>query len=158
MKIIRYQDSEGNVGYASELADGSALAIEGDILGAYRVDERKVQVRKRLAPIIPNIIWAIGLNYLQHAKEAGFPVPEYPVVFAKSPSSVQHPDDPIIIPTHMRSDEVDFECELAVVIGRTCKNVSRQHAFEYVLGYTCSNDVSARDWQLKKGGSQWCRG
>ena len=59
---------------------------------------------------------------------------------------------------HLRSDEVDYECELAVVIGRTCKNVSRDRALDYVLGYTCANDVSARDWQSKWGGSQWCRG
>jgi 2-keto-4-pentenoate hydratase/2-oxohepta-3-ene-1,7-dioic acid hydratase in catechol pathway len=58
----------------------------------------------------------------------------------------------------LASDEVDYECELAVVIGRRCKNVSPEHALEYVLGYTCANDVSARDWQIKKGGSQWSRG
>jgi 2-keto-4-pentenoate hydratase/2-oxohepta-3-ene-1,7-dioic acid hydratase in catechol pathway len=58
----------------------------------------------------------------------------------------------------MRSDEVDYECELAVVIGRPCKNVRREDALDYVLGYTCANDVSARDWQIKRGGGQWCRG
>ncbi len=158
MKIIRYQDRSGRVGLASEQPNGSALAIEGDLFGEFRVSEKKVDIAKRLAPLVPNIIWAIGLNYRHHAKEAGFPIPEYPVVFAKSPSSVQHPDDPIVIPTRLKSDEVDFECELAVVIGKTCKNASRQDAFEYVFGYTCANDVSARDWQLKKGGSQWCRG
>ena len=52
----------------------------------------------------------------------------------------------------------DYECELAVVIGRACKNVTRERALDYVLGYTCANDVSARDWQIKKGGGQWCRG
>ena len=58
----------------------------------------------------------------------------------------------------MASDEVDYECELAVVIGRACKNVSRERALDYVLGYTCANDVSARDWQIRNGGGQWCRG
>ena len=76
----------------------------------------------------------------------------------KSPAAVQNPGDPIQLPRHLRSDEVDYECELAVVIGRPCKNVSRDRALEYVLGYTCANDVSARDWQGKWGGSQWCRG
>jgi 2-keto-4-pentenoate hydratase/2-oxohepta-3-ene-1,7-dioic acid hydratase in catechol pathway len=71
---------------------------------------------------------------------------------------VQNPGDPILLPRHLRSDEVDYECELAVVIGRRCKNVSRDRALEYVLGYTGANDVSARDWQIKRGGSQWCRG
>jgi 2-keto-4-pentenoate hydratase/2-oxohepta-3-ene-1,7-dioic acid hydratase in catechol pathway len=71
---------------------------------------------------------------------------------------VQNPQDPIVLPRKLRSDEVDYECELAVVIGRTCKNVSKADALKYVLGYTCANDVSARDWQGKWGGSQWCRG
>jgi 2-keto-4-pentenoate hydratase/2-oxohepta-3-ene-1,7-dioic acid hydratase in catechol pathway len=76
----------------------------------------------------------------------------------KGVNAVQHPGDPILIPQHLRSDEVDYECELAVVIGRTCKNVSRDDAIDYVLGYTCANDVSARDHQIRLGGSQWCRG
>lgn len=62
------------------------------------------------------------------------------------------------IPTHFASEEVDYECELAVVIGHPCINVTRATALDYVLGYTCANDVSARDWQIKKGGGQWCRG
>lgn len=158
MKILRYQDPEGNVSYASEQDDGSALAITGDIFGKFEVQNRKVKVAKRLAPVVPNTIWGIGLNYRHHAKEAGFTIPEYPVVFAKSPSALQHPGDPILIPTRLKSNEVDYECELAVVIGKECKNVRRENALDYVLGYTCCNDVSARDWQLQKGGSQWCRG
>ncbi|MFM7184177.1 MAG: fumarylacetoacetate hydrolase family protein, partial [Planctomycetota bacterium] len=65
---------------------------------------------------------------------------------------------PIVLPRRLRSDQVDYECELAVVIGKRCHNVSRGHALDYVAGYTCANDVSARDWQMKWGGSQWCRG
>jgi 2-keto-4-pentenoate hydratase/2-oxohepta-3-ene-1,7-dioic acid hydratase in catechol pathway len=76
----------------------------------------------------------------------------------KGVNAVQHPGDPIVIPGHMASAEVDYECELAVVIGKACKNVSRDRALDYVLGYTCANDVSARDWQIKRGGGQWCRG
>ena len=63
-----------------------------------------------------------------------------------------------MLPTHLKSTEVDYECELAVVIGKACKNVSREDALDYVFGYTAANDVSARDWQIKWGGSQWCRG
>ena len=100
----------------------------------------------------------IGLNYRKHADEGGAAYPEHPVVFMKMPSAVQNPGDPIILPTILRSREVDYECELAVVIGKPCKNVSRDAALDYVLGYTCANDVSARDWQLKWGGGQWCRG
>jgi 2-keto-4-pentenoate hydratase/2-oxohepta-3-ene-1,7-dioic acid hydratase in catechol pathway len=76
----------------------------------------------------------------------------------KAVNAVQNPEDPILLPTYLESHEVDYECELAVVIGRKCKNVSRDEALQNVLGYTCANDVSARDWQVKKGGGQWCRG
>jgi 2-keto-4-pentenoate hydratase/2-oxohepta-3-ene-1,7-dioic acid hydratase in catechol pathway len=158
MRIMRYQDSSGKVGYASEQADGNALVIRGDIFGEFEVTQEKAQVRKRLAPVVPSTIWCIGLNYKHHAKETGSKIPEYPVLFAKSPSALQNPDDPIQIPTHLRSNEVDFECELAVVIGKTCKNVRRAEALNYVLGYMCANDVSARDWQIVRGGTQWCRG
>jgi 2-keto-4-pentenoate hydratase/2-oxohepta-3-ene-1,7-dioic acid hydratase in catechol pathway len=158
VKIVRYIDSAGRVGYGSEQADGSTLAIRGDILGQFEITKEKVQVKKRLAPIVPSTIWGIGLNYKYHAKEAGAQIPKYPILFAKSPGALQNPGDPIQIPTHLKSDQVDFECELAVVIGRACKNVSRAEAFGYVLGYTCANDVSARDWQTARGGSQWCRG
>jgi len=158
MRIIRYLDAADNVGYASEQADGSALAIEGDIYAEFKASKHKAQIRKRLAPIVPSILWCVGLNYKQHAKETNSKIPEYPVLFAKSPSALQNPEDPIEIPTHMRSDQVDFECELAVVIGKAAKNVTRDRAFGYVLGYTCANDVSARDWQIARGGTQWCRG
>jgi 2-keto-4-pentenoate hydratase/2-oxohepta-3-ene-1,7-dioic acid hydratase in catechol pathway len=76
----------------------------------------------------------------------------------KNPAAVQNPGDPIILPRRLKSSQVDYECELAVVIGRPCKNVTRDQALEYVLGYTCANDVSARDWQKDFGGGQWCRG
>jgi 2-keto-4-pentenoate hydratase/2-oxohepta-3-ene-1,7-dioic acid hydratase in catechol pathway len=108
--------------------------------------------------LVPSVIYCIGLNYVRHAEEGGLPKPEFPVVFMKSPATVQHPGEPIQLPRRLRSDEVDFECELAVVIGKTCKNASAKSALDYVLGYTCANDVSARDWQGKWGGSQWCRG
>jgi 2-keto-4-pentenoate hydratase/2-oxohepta-3-ene-1,7-dioic acid hydratase in catechol pathway len=100
----------------------------------------------------------IGLNYKHHAAESKAPVPEFPVLFMKNPGALQHPGEPIAIPRHLRSDEVDYECELAVVIGRACKNASRANALDYVLGYTCANDVSARDWQKIRSGGQWCRG
>jgi 2-keto-4-pentenoate hydratase/2-oxohepta-3-ene-1,7-dioic acid hydratase in catechol pathway len=76
----------------------------------------------------------------------------------KHPASVQNPLDPIELPRTLRSDRVDYECELAVVIGKAARNVSEDRALDYVLGYTCANDVSARDWQKHGGGGQWCRG
>jgi 2-keto-4-pentenoate hydratase/2-oxohepta-3-ene-1,7-dioic acid hydratase in catechol pathway len=158
VRIIRYVDAAGKIGYASEQADGSAFAIRGDIFAEFEVTKDKAQIKRRLAPVVPTTIWCIGLNYKLHAKETGSKIPEYPVLFAKGSSALQNPGDPIQIPTHLKSEEVDFECELAVVIGKACKNSSREQALSYVLGYTCANDVSARDWQLKRGGTQWCRG
>ena len=158
MKIVRYSDGAGKIGYASEQADGSALAIQGDIFADFQVTKEKAQIKKRLAPLVPTMIWCIGLNYKFHAQETNSKIPEYPVLFAKGPNAVQNPEDPIQVPMRLRSDEVDYECELAVVIGKNCKNVSKKQAYEYILGYTCANDVSARDWQLNKPGKQWMAG
>ncbi len=158
MKIIRYLNSQKQEKFAALQADGSALEIFGDILGSYSVTDKKADVAKRLAPIVPSNIICIGLNYRHHAVESKCPIPEYPVVFMKSTAALQNPGDPIELPRQLRSNEVDYECELAIVIGKRCKNVSRGEALKYVLGYTCANDVSARDWQSKWGGSQWCRG
>jgi 2-keto-4-pentenoate hydratase/2-oxohepta-3-ene-1,7-dioic acid hydratase in catechol pathway len=158
MKIIRYQDSQGSIHYGSQQPDGSALQIAGDILGAYEVTKEPAQLKKLLAPIAPSAFFCIGLNYRRHAEEGKAPIPQFPVLFMKSAAAVQNPGDPIVLPRHLRSDEVDYECELAVVIGKRCKNVPKEEALDYVLGYTCANDVSARDWQGKWGGSQWCRG
>ena len=85
-------------------------------------------------------------------------IPDHPMVFMKASTSIQNPGDPIVLPRFLRSDKVDFEGELGVVIGRPCKNVTPQEALSYVLGYTSVNDVSARDWQKEKGGGQFCRG
>jgi 2-keto-4-pentenoate hydratase/2-oxohepta-3-ene-1,7-dioic acid hydratase in catechol pathway len=158
MKIIRHHDEAGKICYSAQQKDGVALRIVGDIFGRYEVTNTTSKVTKLLAPVEPVAIWCIGLNYRHHAEETGLPIPEFPVVFAKGPNSVQNPEDPILVPTWLKSDEVDYEGELVVVIGKACKNVPRKSALDYVLGYCCGNDVSARDWQLKKGGGQWCRG
>jgi 2-keto-4-pentenoate hydratase/2-oxohepta-3-ene-1,7-dioic acid hydratase in catechol pathway len=158
MRIIRYQDAAGNTAYAAQQQDGSANVIEGDIFGSHRVTDRKAEVAKLLAPVEPRAILCIGLNYRHHAAESGAAVPEFPVLFMKSPGTLQNPGDPILLPTKLKSDSVDYECELAVVIGKAAKNVSKAQALDYVLGYTCANDVSARDWQKNGGGGQWCRG
>ena len=134
------------------------MEISGDIFGEYSVTDKTAQVAKLLAPIVPTNLLCIGLNYRQHAVETKLPIPEYPVLFMKTTGAVQNPGDPIVLPRTLRSDQVDYECELAVVIGKKCKNVSREKALDYVLGYTCANDVSARDWQFNGSGGQWCRG
>lgn len=157
MKIIRCLDETGRTLLASQTAEG-AFEIEGSLFDAWKVTNRKVAVRKLLAPLIPTTIFCIGLNYRKHAEESKAKIPQWPVLFMKSPASVQNPGDPIELPVQLKSTQVDYECELAVVIGRKCKNVKREQALDYVLGYTCANDVSARDWQKDFGGSQWCRG
>jgi len=158
MKLVRYQDASGRISYGRRHDDGRITRIEGDILNLFTETDETAEVSKELAPIEPCDIICIGLNYRKHAVEGNQAIPEYPVVFMKNVGAVQNPGDPIILPRRLRSDEVDYECELAVVIGRECYNVSKVHALEHVLGYTCANDVSARDWQIRMGGSQWCRG
>jgi 2-keto-4-pentenoate hydratase/2-oxohepta-3-ene-1,7-dioic acid hydratase in catechol pathway len=157
MKIIRHLTPEGPA-FAALQSDGSAREIAGDIYGDHRLTGRTVTVGKLLAPIVPAQILCIGLNYRQHAAESNAKVPERPVLFVKGINTLHNPGDPILIPQHLRSDEVDYECELAVVIGKACKNVSKANALNYVLGYMCANDVSARDHQIRLGGGQWCRG
>lgn len=158
MKIIRYEDTKGNIGHASQQPDGSALRIHGDIFGEHHVTREPADVKKLLAPVAPVAFFCIGLNYRQHAAETKAKIPEFPVLFMKSPGAINNPGDPILLPTHLKSEQVDYECELAVVIGKRCKNVPKVNALDCVLGYTCANDVSARDWQRQFGGSQWCRG
>lgn len=157
MRIIRHLTPTGPA-YAALQADGSAREIAGDLFGDHRVTDRVVVPGKLLAPVVPTNLPCIGLNYKKHAAESNSPLPAHPVLFIKNTASVQNPGDAIELPRKLTSHKVDYECELAVVIGRRCKNVSRADALSYVLGYTCANDVSARDWQRDGGGGQWCTG
>ena len=158
MKICRIQLSTGETCYASQHVDGSLQRLQGDIFSGLHATGQTITAAKLLAPLQPSAIPCIGLNYRRHAEEGKQDIPENPVLFMKTPSTVQNPGDPIVLPRKLRSDMVDYECELAVVIGKTCLNVSRENALQHVLGYTCANDVSARDWQRNGGGGQWCRG
>ena len=158
MKVVRYLNSKRSVHYGTLQADGSAIECDGDPFSGLKPTGKKADIAKLLTPIVPIQILCIGLNYRRHAEEMKSPFPEHPILFIKGINTLQNPGDPIILPRHLRSDKVDYECELAVVIGRTCKNVSAKEALSYVLGYTCANDVSARDWQKHAGGGQWCRG
>ena|ERR1051325_5432642 len=158
MKIIRYEDPSGRIHYAAQEQGDSYLRVEGELFDGFRMTSEPAAIRRMLAPVIPVMIWCIGQNYRRHADEVGMGVAEYPVVFAKGANTIRGPGAPIQIPTGAGSSQVDYEGELVAVIGRKCKDVSREQALDYVAGYTCGNDVSARDWQLKMGGSQWCRG
>lgn len=158
VRLVRFLDADAVEQYGAEIdgeRDTVHLIEPGTVFspGGPRVTDKVIQMGKRLAPVDPRSILCIGLNYKRHAVECGAEFPENPVVFLKTPNAVQHPGEPILLP---RIDgEVDYECELAVVIGRKCKDVREVDALDYVLGYTCANDVSGREWQLKRGGGQW---
>ena len=160
MKIVRYTEAAGAIHHARLHSDGRLERLTGDLFGDLLPTGEPAAVERILAPLEPRAILCIGLNYRRHAAETGAAIPTYPVLFMKSPGAVQHPEAPITLPTTASSHQVDYEGELAVVIGRTCRNVPRSEALEVVLGYACANDVSARDWQKQQrlGGGQWCRG
>ena len=157
MKIIRFLDARGEQ-FGRQHDDGRVTLLTGDLFGSLNDTGELATAEELLAPLEPRDILCIGLNYRKHAEEGGQEPPEHPVLFMKNVGAVQNPGDPIVLPRVLRSDSVDYECELAVVIGKTCHNVSRDRALEHVLGYTCGNDISARDWQRNGGGGQWCRG
>jgi len=158
VRIIRYLAKSGQSGFGEEHPGGRITRLRGDIAGGFEPTDEEVDVAKLLAPLAPSALLCIGLNYRQHATETNAPFPQFPILFMKGVNAVQNPGDPIVLPRWLRSEKVDFECELAVIIARTCRNVARTRALDHVLGYTCANDVSARDWQKEGGGSQWCRG
>ena len=158
MKLVRFTSDDGTAPFGSYHANKQITRVQGNLQSGVKDTGEFITVDRLLAPISPADIICIGLNYRRHAAEGDMSIPEFPVVFMKNIGSVQNPDDPIILPRQLRSDAVDYECELAVVIGKECYNVPKKEALNYVLGYTCANDVSARDWQLKFGGGQWCRG
>ena len=158
MKIIRFLDSRGKIQFGCNYKDGLANLLSNDPIDNGRYTERKTEVNKILAPIIPRTIIGIGLNYKAHAKEVGLPYPKWPIMFMKNPASITNPGDPIVIPACSIGPEVDFECELAVIIGKNARNVKKDSALEHVFGYTVANDVSARRWQKNAGAGQWDRG
>ena len=158
MRLIRFYDQHGHIHYGTAAAHGTARMITGDLFGSYTRTDQSMRPTKILAPLMPTAILCIGLNYRKHAAETNARIPEFPVLFMKNPAAIQNPGDPVEIPRHLASEQVDYECELAIIIGRKAKNVSADKAIDYVLGFTAANDISARDWQIQHGGSQWCRG
>lgn len=153
MRYLRHLTPDGPA-WAALTADGDTRAVAGDLFGEFEVTGEHVTPTRVLSPVAPTQIIGIGLNYRRHAAEGGKPVPERPMWFMKTVSSLQHPGDPIVLPRS--SDKIDYEGELAVVIGRDAKDVSPAEALDHVLGYTIGIDVSARDWQRSLGGGQFC--
>jgi 2-keto-4-pentenoate hydratase/2-oxohepta-3-ene-1,7-dioic acid hydratase in catechol pathway len=159
MKIIRCITSEGTIAYAAAFDGKTARRVSGDLTSGFIDTGEPITVQKLLPPVEPKTVYCIGLNYRRHATEVGASFPAQPVVFMKAPSAVIGDGDAIVIPrAALPSEKTDWECELAVVIGRTCKNATVENALSFVAGYTCANDVSARDWQVERSGGQWCRG
>ncbi len=158
MRIIRFLNDKDQICYGHHFNDNQAILLEGQSLADLKETGRTVKVKKLLAPLVPAAILCTALNYHQHAIEAGFDLPRYPALFYKNPAALAHPGDPIVIPTScIDPPQVDYEAELAVVIGKTAKNVSQKDALEYVAGYMSANDVSARRWQLHAGAGQFAR-
>jgi len=140
--------------------DAAALA-PASIAALKKLDPKKlpaVKGKPRFGPCIaqPSKFVAIGLNYIDHAKETGAPIPENPVVFYKTPQCIVGANDNIVAPRD--STQLDWEVELGVVIGRTARYVEAKDAMRYIAGYCVVNDVSERDFQLKKSASQWSKG
>jgi 2-keto-4-pentenoate hydratase/2-oxohepta-3-ene-1,7-dioic acid hydratase in catechol pathway len=159
MKIVRFLTDEGKICLGSVEANGQTEAqiLQGDLFGELTITGKTAHIAKLLSPLEPPNIIAVGLNYKGHAEETKTSKPDIPVIFIKAATSVIGPDEIIQLPA-VGPDQVDYEAELAVIIGKKAKNVKREEALEYVLGYTCGNDVSARDWQIEKQKKQWARG
>jgi 2-keto-4-pentenoate hydratase/2-oxohepta-3-ene-1,7-dioic acid hydratase in catechol pathway len=159
MKIIRFlcDPEEMLYGVMSPERPASAAVIAGHIPGAWSVTCREARIQRLLAPLVPVNILALGINYKKHGDETAMTYPKEPVLFIKATSSLTGPDAPILLPA-AGPHQVDYEAELAVVIGKAARNVPPEEALDYVFGYTCANDVSARDWQFERQKGQWARG
>lgn len=156
MRICRYLHDKA-ISYGV-FEDDHIRKISGDLFGDHEISDEKIHINdiRLLAPVDPPNIIAIGANYLDHIKESGSDIPDHPLVFIKLTTSLNDPGNPIILPGSA-PDEVDYEAELAVIIAEKARFIEPQDALKYILGYTCANDISARDCQLKKD-KQWARG
>lgn len=154
MRLARFVAEDGRV-YTGRLSgERAARPLVGELFGELAFADADVMVREFLPPVQPPNIFAIGRNYRAHATETGARLPERPLIFQKPTTALVGHEAPIILPASA-PDQVDFEAELAIIIGRAARRVSEAAALDYVLGYTCANDVSARDCQAAD--KQWTR-
>jgi 2-keto-4-pentenoate hydratase/2-oxohepta-3-ene-1,7-dioic acid hydratase in catechol pathway len=153
MKIVRFS-IDNKIKYGV-LKNQSIQKMAGKPFGNIKLTDEYYALSKvkLLAPCRPSKIVALGVNYASHGAEFNHDVPKSPLIFIKPPTAVIGPEENIIYP--QSSKQVDYEAELGVVIKRTAKRVNKEKAFDYVLGYTCFNDVTARDQQKSDG--QWTR-
>jgi 2-keto-4-pentenoate hydratase/2-oxohepta-3-ene-1,7-dioic acid hydratase in catechol pathway len=150
MQIVRFR-AAGKTRYGA-LEGSGVVEYSGTPWSLFKRGRRRYALRQvvLLAPTVPSKIVAVGLNYRDHAAEMGAPIPEEPRLFLKAVSAIIGPDDPIVLPP--QSTRVEHEAELAVVMKKRCRNIPIERVRDYVLGYTCLNDVTARDIQGRDGG------
>ena len=154
MKYVRFQNNEKTIKYGV-LENNIIKAVEGTIFANHKITDESYNLEdiRLLAPVEPSKLMCIGLNYSDHALEFGKPIPEEPMLFLKPSTCVIGPEDNIIYPP--QTENLHYEAELVIVIGKEAKNVSEDKAFDYVFGYTVGNDITARDLQFKD--NQWGR-
>ncbi|KAL8658134.1 MAG: hypothetical protein Q9226_001253 [Calogaya cf. arnoldii] len=170
-RLIRFLAKDGRTYYGDAFLPSGTLdigkatqarVIRGDIFGKHDVTEQIADVRLLLAPLAREdvkTVRCLGLNYEQHARESKMPLPKYPVLFYKPVTALAGPFDGIPVPAPAQEAEgLDFECELVAIIGKEARDVPESQALDHVLGYAVGNDVSHREWQLKRGGGQWALG
>ena len=153
MRLVRFRSGDR---IATGVLDGSHIRpLQGTFFEEPLPTGEEIPVDsvRLLAPVIPSKMVCIARNYAEHAKEMGNPIPQHPVLFLKPATSVIGPGDPIPLPPG--AGRVDHEAELAVVIGRLCRRVDEDQAMSAVLGFTCANDITSRDWQ--ESDVQWAR-
>jgi 2-keto-4-pentenoate hydratase/2-oxohepta-3-ene-1,7-dioic acid hydratase in catechol pathway len=155
MPLLRHLSPNGPA-WAALLPDGSCRPLLDPPGPSARLGDTPITPGRRLAPVVATNVIGIGRNYAAHAAEGGKPVPTRPMWFMKTTGAIQDPEAPIVLPAG--STQVDYEGELAVIIGRDARDVTPATAYDHVLGYTVANDVSARDWQYELGGGQFCHG
>lgn len=159
MKLIRFRNANHPKGCIGKVDGDTVTVMDGCMFGKLIATAEKIalaSINDYLSPVDPVNVLAIGANYVDHCKECNRVPPENPLMFIKATSSVTAHGKEIILPKN-NPDEVDYEAELAVVIGKTASYVSEAEAMDYVFGFTCANDVSARDVQLRID-AQWARG
>ncbi|HEY7517578.1 MAG TPA: fumarylacetoacetate hydrolase family protein [Methylomirabilota bacterium] len=150
MQIVRFR-AGGKTRYGA-LEGSSVVEYSGTPWSLFKRARRRYALKQvvLLAPTVPSKIVAVGLNYRDHAVEMDMPIPEEPRIFLKPVSALIGPDDPIVLPP--QSARVEHEAELAVVMKKRCRNLTAERVRDYVLGYTCLNDVTARDLQARDRG------
>jgi 2-keto-4-pentenoate hydratase/2-oxohepta-3-ene-1,7-dioic acid hydratase in catechol pathway len=157
VRFLSAVDGDEYVGVFTDVTESACrVAMRDEATGALALTRVELPVGTILPPVEPPAVYCVGLNYADHAAEVKMAPPEFPIVFTKAVTSLVGHRGSIVLP-RVAPGEVDYEGELAVVIGRAAKDVAEADALSHVLGYCIANDVTARRWQGKKGGGQWAR-